>query len=255
MIDLEALRAPFPPHVHKWRAQGLTKDGNRAQALCYIDARIVQNRLDEVCTPAGWESAFAETASGRVIATITIDMGGRWTSKSDGAGATAMEGEKGGLSDAFKRAAVMWGIGRYLYDLPAIWAECEAARQDDGTLSLRNGKPQFRRWSARGIDQLEDALAKLFAKMRGEEPAAPHVVTGRRAQELLPAPERPPFPMTGAPAFKQPPIVATILNGLVPAMASGTADRFWAEHWRQVPQEWRTFVMAEKERIVREAGH
>ena len=112
MVDLNALRAPFEPHEHSWRAQQVAHNGDRAQALCYITARAVQSRLDDVCGPAGWESAFAETASGRVIATISIDMGTRWVAKSDGAGATSMEGEKVGLSDAFKRAAVMWGIGR-----------------------------------------------------------------------------------------------------------------------------------------------
>ena len=32
-----------------------------------------------------------------------------------------MEKEKGQYSGAFKRAAVLWGVGRYLYDLPNAW--------------------------------------------------------------------------------------------------------------------------------------
>jgi hypothetical protein len=36
-----------------------------------------------------------------------------------------MEAEKGAISDAFKRAAVMWGIGRYLYDLDSPWVQIE----------------------------------------------------------------------------------------------------------------------------------
>ena len=36
-----------------------------------------------------------------------------------------MEATKGGLSDAMKRAAYQWGIGRYLYDLPDVWVEIE----------------------------------------------------------------------------------------------------------------------------------
>jgi hypothetical protein len=32
-----------------------------------------------------------------------------------------MEATKGGLSDAMKRAAYQWGIGRYLYELPSVW--------------------------------------------------------------------------------------------------------------------------------------
>jgi hypothetical protein len=36
-----------------------------------------------------------------------------------------MEAEKGALSDAFKRAAVRWGIGRYLYDTDSPWVAIE----------------------------------------------------------------------------------------------------------------------------------
>jgi hypothetical protein len=37
--------------------------------------------------------------------------------KWDGAEQTQIEAVKGGLSGSMKRAAVQWGIGRYLYDL------------------------------------------------------------------------------------------------------------------------------------------
>jgi hypothetical protein len=46
--------------------------------------------------------------------------------KSNGAGDTDVEGPKGALSDAFKRAAVLWGIGRYLYSLESPWVALEA---------------------------------------------------------------------------------------------------------------------------------
>tara|TARA_R110000851_G_scaffold284617_1_gene438177 strand:- start:1290 stop:1529 length:240 start_codon:yes stop_codon:yes gene_type:complete len=42
-------------------------------------------------------------------------MDGEWVWKSDGAGETSIEGEKGGFSDAFKRAAVHFGYARELY--------------------------------------------------------------------------------------------------------------------------------------------
>jgi hypothetical protein len=56
-----------------------------------------------------------------------------WISRCDGADDTNIEGAKGGLSDAFKRAAVKFGIGRYLYHPqafnnnrePASWATPE----------------------------------------------------------------------------------------------------------------------------------
>ncbi len=97
-------------------------------ALAYIDARDVMRRLDEVCGPDGWQDEYTETPKGRVICQIGICVNtelDKWVWKSDGAGDTDVEGDKGAISDAFKRAAVKWGIGRYLYDMPAPWVPCE----------------------------------------------------------------------------------------------------------------------------------
>ena len=251
MIDIAALQAPFAFNAHNWRAQQVARDGRRAQALCYITSRAVQSRLDDVCGPAGWQSRFEETASGRVIATIEIDLDGRWIAKSDGAGSTVMEGEKGGLSDAFKRAAVMWGIGRYLYGLPAVWAECEVQRENNGDMRLRNGKPQWKRWTPEGINQLEGALRKLFTPEGTKEPVR---VAGRRAQELLPPPDTSPLTLGLAPAFRQPLPVKELLEGLPSAIREGKAEAFWGAHFRSVPEIWRPFVMAERDRFKAEAG-
>lgn len=132
------LAAEFPRDTIHWRAQTLSRDGNKALALAYLDARDVMDRLDDVCTPAGWSNSYTETPKGRVIATISIRIGDEWISKSDGAGDTAVEGEKGGVSDALKRAAVCWGIGRYLYRLPDVWAPC--------TTYEKGGKKYWKEW-------------------------------------------------------------------------------------------------------------
>lgn len=121
----EKLAAPFQPEAIHWRAQTLTKNKDKALALAYLDARDVMDRLDEVAGPENWQDSYVETVKGRVVCTLSIRSGDQWISKSDGAGDTAVEGEKGGISDAFKRAAVKWGIGRYLYDLTDVWAPCE----------------------------------------------------------------------------------------------------------------------------------
>ena len=42
--------------------------------------------------------------------------------KSDGAGDTDIEGEKGAISDALKRSAVLLGIGAYLYNDACEWS-------------------------------------------------------------------------------------------------------------------------------------
>lgn len=158
----DQLAAEFPREDVHWRAQTLTNDGTKALALAYIDARDVMDRLDAVCGPDGWSDSFVETAKGRVICSISIrtpDEG--WVSKSDGAGDTDVEGDKGGMSDAFKRAAVKWGIGRYLYRLPNVWAPCEARKTADGALYKNaKGKPEWKAWKGSPWDQVKATAPK-----------------------------------------------------------------------------------------------
>lgn len=145
------LAAPFPPDAISWRAQTVSNknpDAPKAMALAYIDARDVMNRLDEVCGPDGWQDEYAETPLGRVICTIRVRCGDEWVSKADGAGKTDVEGDKGGISDAFKRAAVKWGVGRYLYDMPTPWVRCE----------LYNGK--WSKWAPEGQRELDRIAGK-----------------------------------------------------------------------------------------------
>ena len=123
----DKLTAPFDPAAVSWRAGAMNKDKTKTMALAYVDARDVMNRLDEVCGPFGWQSEHVVTGD-MVTCHIRIKDPdtGEWITKSDGAGKTDVEGEKGSYSDSLKRAAVSWGIGRYLYDLATPWVEVEA---------------------------------------------------------------------------------------------------------------------------------
>lgn len=124
-MKLQDLHKPFDPAKVSWRLGAVDKVGHKGLALAYIDARDVMERLDEVCGPANWQDSYSETPKGRMLCTISIKMDDTWVSKSDGAGDTDVEGDKGAISDAFKRAAVKWGIGRYLYDLDSPWVRAE----------------------------------------------------------------------------------------------------------------------------------
>jgi hypothetical protein len=130
----ERLAAPFPVELVSWRV-GQTnerkkkpEDPLRGKALAYLDARDVMMRLDEVCGPAGWQRAYPH-ANGKTVCSIGIKVGDEWVWKADGAGDTDIEAEKGALSDAFKRAAVSWGIGRYLYGIPSPWVALDNFKQ------------------------------------------------------------------------------------------------------------------------------
>lgn len=133
-MDLAKLKEPFPQSQVSWRAQTVTKSGDKALALAYIDARDVMERLDAVCGPENWQCRYSH-ADKKTICEIGVKVGEEWVWKADGAGDSDVEAEKGALSDAFKRAAVRFGIGRYLYDIGDVWVPCESRDF--------NGKKQF----------------------------------------------------------------------------------------------------------------
>src|ERR1700761_191847 len=116
----DALCEPFPIEAVSWRIGSTNADKTKGMALCYLDARAVMDRLDTVCGPDCWQCKYT-TAPGIAICDLGLRVAGEWIWKADGAGATDVEGEKGMLSDALKRAAVRWGVGRYLYDLDSPW--------------------------------------------------------------------------------------------------------------------------------------
>jgi hypothetical protein len=96
-------------------------------AVAYLDARAVQKRLDEAVGPFNWKNVYSLWHDNSQICGISIFNAERneWVTKFDGAENTDIEPIKGGLSDSFKRAACIWGIGRYLYELGGIWVEVE----------------------------------------------------------------------------------------------------------------------------------
>lgn len=125
MVDFKKLAAPFDPAEVEWRVGSTNKDKSRGMALAYVDARAVMDRLDEVCGPAGWQCRYSH-ANGKTVCDIGVLCGDTWVWKADGAGDTDVEAEKGALSAAFKRAAVRWGIGRYLYEIESPWVALKA---------------------------------------------------------------------------------------------------------------------------------
>lgn len=158
MIDQKALAAPFPPECVSFRVGSTTKDKSKGMALAYVSAREVMDRLDEVCGPGGWQCRYLPDGP-RMACEIGIRIGDEWVWKSDGAGATDVEGEKGIYSDAFKRAAVMWGIARYLYRLGNAWVGLEQRGNthvipDAEMKRLRNNLPRPQgRQQSRPVEQ------------------------------------------------------------------------------------------------------
>lgn len=117
-----ALSAPFAPESIEWRPQGKPAAHKRVQLVPYVDARDVQDRLDEVAGVGGWSFELEPI----VVAGNELQVArGRLTilgvTKDDVGTASNFEASKGCASDALKRAAVQFGIARYLYRLPPVW--------------------------------------------------------------------------------------------------------------------------------------
>ena len=137
MADYEeqmlALQKPLQPDRVVWRVQqsGFSKQGKPwAMVLAYMDNRAVQERFDEVFGIAGWKNEFKTAPDGGTLCGISVKFGDEWVTKWDGAENTQVEAVKGGLSGSMKRAAVQWGVGRYLYDLPTSFAQTSLEKTD-----------------------------------------------------------------------------------------------------------------------------
>ena len=121
-----ALAAPFDPSEVKNRSQA-------GRQMSYITSRTAMNRFDAAVGPENWRNhtRVEHLADGTdlVVCTIELRIGNEWIGKEDAGGFREMteknrSGEvvedeentvKTGYSDAFKRTAILWGVGRYLY--------------------------------------------------------------------------------------------------------------------------------------------
>ncbi len=127
-----ALSAPLPPGVISWRQDGrpVTRDGRHiARFVAYIEANTVRERLDSV-VPGEWDltlellppvagldddanqGACSFKARLQILGVIREDVG---TGKD----------YKQAATDAFKRAAVRFGIAHELYAYDQNWVQMD----------------------------------------------------------------------------------------------------------------------------------
>jgi len=153
-MELQKLTNPLQSEEIEWRVQQVieAKNGKPAKLIVvpYITNRSVMERFDEQFGWANWSNEIKEIDGG-FLCTITVTLpSGQVISKTDGASRTAIEPVKGGISDAMKRAAVQFGLGRGLYNFPKVFVEAEgkyipewANRLLDALVdSINSGKPQ-----------------------------------------------------------------------------------------------------------------
>ncbi len=107
-----SLAAPFDASEVKARSTA-------GRQLHYITARTAMNRLDNVLGPENWWDEYSPHENS-VLCRLTIRLpDGSTLTKSDAGGYAGMadsgDDDKSGYSDSFKRAAVKFGVARYLY--------------------------------------------------------------------------------------------------------------------------------------------
>ena len=120
----EQLEKPFLDDELEFRVGATNSDKTKGLALAYIQARAIQNRLDEIVGIENWRVSYKEI-NGGFLAKLELKINNEWIAKEDGANVTDYEAIKGGISSAFKRAASVWGIGKYLYEIESQWLPIE----------------------------------------------------------------------------------------------------------------------------------
>jgi hypothetical protein len=114
MYDFNKLGEKIP---HKWRVQSFSQHRPLAICIPYVDSRDVSKHLDDCLGPLNWQDDY-KIVGDRTLCGIGVKSeNGEWVWKWDTGAETKIEKEKGLISDSFKRAAVKWGVGRFLYEM------------------------------------------------------------------------------------------------------------------------------------------
>ena len=123
-MKLEDLKKEMP---YQWRVQSFSKNKPACSCVAYIDARDVMDRLDLVCGQGNWTDDY-RVINGQLFAGIGIFIENQWVWKWDTGTESQTEKEKGIVSDSFKRAAVKWGVGRFLYNLEIKYVDANEVK-------------------------------------------------------------------------------------------------------------------------------
>jgi hypothetical protein len=185
----QALSAPFDPSEVKFKPAMVT--GNRALALAYIDARVIQDRLDDVLGVTGWQDEYECLPDGSVVCRLHLRIGDQWITKMDVGGQSEQPDEgdrrKAAFSDALKRAAVKFGIGRYLYRLPTQWCDYDPHKKQF-TRTPALPPSALPRKEVRGAERkTQSAEVKQLTDSNGPRPAPRAPAGGAGDAKSLPA--------------------------------------------------------------------
>jgi hypothetical protein len=142
--------------------------------LIYIDARTAQEQLDEKFEPQNWAFKWEKVEGNqwavKGIMTVKMDKDSGWivredvgypqeNKKKDNLDTT--EWLKDAVSDAEKRCAVQFGIGRFLYDAPFLYANRDAVE-----VSSYNGLERYRKLTKEGEAKIMADIKKWYEALK-----------------------------------------------------------------------------------------
>lgn len=114
--DIEILKKPFDDKTVGVKIQSFNKAKDKALLILYLQHTDVQDRLDAV-DPA-WSNGVTDEARHGETFVVRMKLTVKGTTRENvGEGETP----KAAHSDALKRCAMLFGVGRYLYDSEHKW--------------------------------------------------------------------------------------------------------------------------------------
>lgn len=121
--DLKTLRKPFPKDRLGIKIQSLSRQKDKAMLVAYLQHTDVQDRIEEVDPTWTCEVLHEERTGDTVYVRMSMTLKGV-TRVNVGEGGDP----KGAYSDAIKRCAMLFGVGRYLYDSETVWVTYDETR-------------------------------------------------------------------------------------------------------------------------------
>lgn len=120
------LLQPFEASEVKWKPQSVKN--NKAMMIAYVDVRVVMDRLDDAIGLNCWQDTYEVLENNSVKCKLRVRFeNGEWIEKEDVGSPSEQPDEgdrmKAAFSDALKRTAVKFGVGRYLYRLGSQWVD------------------------------------------------------------------------------------------------------------------------------------
>lgn len=125
---LDLLTAPWHPDDIKIKVQGRNKDRSKGFIVPYVEGNAIRERLDAAVGFQNWTAIYtpilSETPSVKCRLSLALSgadkkgpEGLEITKENIGTG----EDHKNACTDSLKRAAMEFGIGRYLWECPQVW--------------------------------------------------------------------------------------------------------------------------------------